>query len=101
MSAPDFKTLCELAGGSSVATNQDEVDSAMAVRNARLELERRLSPAVMRVVWEALECVAMNLIYFHGKQPLIEARFTKEEAALVRTAIALLNGTTPTDKKDE
>lgn len=98
MSAPDFKTLCELAGGSSVATNQDEVDSAMAVRNARLELERRLSPAVMRVVWEALEeanqflsSAPEGIVPF--VRPLVIAKLTR--------AISLLNGTTPTDKKDE
>lgn len=84
MSAPDFKTLLE-------ACPRNGAYSLDAHR-ALLEYQERTNPAVMRVVWEAL-----NLSQ-HG---LESPREKTERLAAVRHALSLLNGTTPTDKKEE
>lgn len=59
--------------------------------NAWTEYQRRLSPDVVLKVVEALECVGQNLTTFGGGAPLIEARFTPDEANLIREALRLLN----------
>ena len=50
-----LREICELAAHSTVATTEEEVGAAMDAANARLELQRRLSPATMLIVLEALE----------------------------------------------
>lgn len=116
MSAPDFKTLTESVTpgpwgydlNHTVGRHEEgEWEESVcqlpvgthqrrptAQEKADMLFIARCNPAVMRVVWEALENARWHLKIqdYPDDTPVISG---------IDHALSLLNGTTPTDKKDE